>query len=214
MKEKLLFFIFGVLPHLITIALVVYKFMDWTGIQLAAGIIIMVIYFGWIIIESKIMTVDDSKLGTSDQDKHTFEFYFFTKWITIYSALIIPIIWKSFNVYMIIGIILFAMGAGLRLWAITVLGRYYSHHVRLKDEHKIISSGPYNIVRHPSYTGMCIAQLGFIIFFFNWISLGCLLVLFYPAIVARILIEEKVLMQVEQYKEYSESRKRLIPFIW
>lgn len=214
MKEKLLFFIFGVLPHLITVILVILKFWNWTGVQLFSGIIIMVIYFAWIIIESKIVTIDDSKLGTSDQDKHTFEFYFFTKWITIYSALLIPLMWENFNMFMLIGIILFALGAGLRLWAIVVLGKYYSHHVRLKDEHKIIDSGPYNFVRHPSYTGMCIAQLGFIIFFFNWVSLACLLVFFYPSIVARILIEEKVLMKVDQYKEYSGTRKRLIPFIW
>ena len=49
---------------------------------------------------------------------------------------------------------LFAAGVAFRLWAVFTLGRFYSHSVRLRRDHRIVESGPYRFVRHPAYAGM------------------------------------------------------------
>src|ERR1051325_4464738 len=51
-------------------------------------------------------------------------------------------------------------GLGLCFWARAILGRNWSGTVTLKEDHELIVSGPYQLVRHPIYTGllaMCIA---------------------------------------------------------
>jgi protein-S-isoprenylcysteine O-methyltransferase Ste14 len=100
------------------------------------------------------------------------------------------------------------------LVAIRQLGQFYSHRVRVQSEHKIISQGPYRFVRHPAYTGMILSHLGFSLFFFNTWTLGFWALIHVPAVVYRILVEEKALFQIKGYPEYARNRKRIIPLLW
>lgn len=52
-----------------------------------------------------------------------------------------------------------AAGFTLTWWARRHIGRLWSANVTLKEGHRVIDSGPYAIVRHPIYTGLCIAAL-------------------------------------------------------
>ena len=55
-----------------------------------------------------------------------------------------------------------AMFAGIafRQWAIAVLGRYFSRVIGVQKEHKVVETGPYRLIRHPSYTGVLIFYVG------------------------------------------------------
>jgi len=59
---------------------------------------------------------------------------------------------------MLAGIV--AAGLVFTLWARAELGRNWSAAVVLKEDHQLIRSGPYAIVRHPIYTGLIIMALG------------------------------------------------------
>jgi len=93
--------------------------------------------------------------------------------------------------------------------------RYASRIIEVEQEQKVISSGPYAIVRHPMYVGvslMCIftpLALGS-----YWAAIPSLLII--PLLVARIRNEESVLgRELKGYKEYMQKTKyRLIPGIW
>ena len=113
-----------------------------------------------------------------------------------------------------IGFTTFLAGIAYRLWAIKTLGKYYSHIVREIDAHKIVDSGPYRHIRHPAYAGMILANLGVVIFFFNLITLILFLLILIPAIILRIIIEEKTLFRIGGYVEFAQNRQRLIPGIW
>ncbi len=116
----------------------------------------------------------------------------------------------------IIGFIGFAIG-----FIITVLimkeNPYASKVLRIDKEggHKVITTGPYAVVRHPMYSG-------FILWFFSMsIALGSLyglipVVFLTIILMIRILIEEKLLHEkLEGYTEYTKKvKKRLIPWIW
>ncbi|KAF8481467.1 hypothetical protein JB92DRAFT_2822137 [Gautieria morchelliformis] len=51
-------------------------------------------------------------------------------------------------------------GALIRLWCFKALGTLFTYQITIRPDHKLITSGPYAIVRHPSYTGMVLLLTG------------------------------------------------------
>lgn len=52
------------------------------------------------------------------------------------------------------------LGAAFAIWARFHLGKNWSGEVTIREDHKLIRSGPYTYVRHPIYTGMLLALGG------------------------------------------------------
>ena len=46
------------------------------------------------------------------------------------------------------------------IWARAHLGKYWSGDVTIRQEHRLIRSGPYKFIRHPIYSGMLLALVG------------------------------------------------------
>ncbi|KAI0372374.1 ICMT-domain-containing protein [Pilatotrama ljubarskyi] len=59
----------------------------------------------------------------------------------------------------LLGLLSLICGAALRKWCYRALGRHFTFELALLKEHKLVTSGPYAFVRHPSYTGV-LAALG------------------------------------------------------
>ena len=58
------------------------------------------------------------------------------------------------------GVALTWIGIGIALWARWHLGQYWSARVTLKEDHKLIRTGPYAHLRHPIYSGIDLAAVG------------------------------------------------------
>jgi protein-S-isoprenylcysteine O-methyltransferase Ste14 len=171
------------------------------------------VYLVWILIESKISKEELNK-GNRTSDYGTCELYAIGQAAVFLSALWFTSAWESLNIFHFIGFTVFLVGIAYRLWAIKTLGKYYSHIVREIDAHKIVDSGPYRHIRHPAYAGMILANLGIVIFFFNLITLILFFLILIPAIILRIIIEEKTLFRIDGYGKFAQNRQRLIPGIW
>jgi protein-S-isoprenylcysteine O-methyltransferase Ste14 len=59
-----------------------------------------------------------------------------------------------------VGVVLFASGLGLAVWARIYLGRNWGMPMTRKDEPELVTSGPYGLVRHPIYSGILLGMLG------------------------------------------------------
>jgi len=114
------------------------------------------------------------------------------------------------------GCCLFVLGLALRWYSIIHLGRFFTTNVAIARDHKLIDSGPYQFVRHPSYTGMLAAVLGFALSFANWASLLIIFVPICAVTLWRIHIEEEALLGAlgERYRGYMQRTRRLIPLIY
>ncbi len=108
------------------------------------------------------------------------------------------------------------LGLVVRWYAIIYLGRFFTTNVAIARDHRLIDSGPYRFIRHPSYTGDLLITLGFALIFTNWASL---LIIFAPCCAAmlwRIHVEETVLLSAlgDNYQNYMQRTKRLVPLIY
>lgn len=102
----------------------------------------------------------------------------------------------------------------LALAAIRKLGKQWDVNARIIEEHELITTGPYRIVRHPIYTGMfgLLIITGYSMTHL-WVYLLAI-VLFIVGTVLRIRVEERLLIQHfgEKYKNYKLQVPALIPF--
>jgi protein-S-isoprenylcysteine O-methyltransferase Ste14 len=114
------------------------------------------------------------------------------------------------------GLGLFWCGITLRAWSFVTLGRYFTVVVQTSSDQPVITSGPYRVIRHPSYAGIILAVTGGGLFTLNWLSLAILAGGVTGALVYRIRVEDRALLANlgEPYRAYAATHKRLIPFIW
>jgi hypothetical protein len=87
--------------------------------------------------------------------------------------------------------------------------------IELAPDQKVISTGPYALVRHPMYAGALVMLLGIPLALGSWWGL-LVIVAMMPALIWRLSDEEKFLARsLPGYVGYQkEVRYRLIPLVW
>jgi protein-S-isoprenylcysteine O-methyltransferase Ste14 len=114
-----------------------------------------------------------------------------------------------------LGLVLFVAGASLRLRAVFVLGHRFSGLVAIQPGHTLVTRGLYGLIRHPSYLGLLVSTLGWVLVFRS--GAGVLLVaLMVPILVGRMNAEEALLQSQfgAEYEAYRARTWRLIPGLY
>ena len=116
--------------------------------------------------------------------------------------------------YLFLGLAVF--GLILRTWAVCTLGRHFSMYIELQKDHRLITTGPYRFLRHPSYTGAFLTYFFMILFMESWFSAIISLPFLFWAFQRRIKFEEPCLHNQfgEEYDHFCKNRWRLIPGIY
>ena len=115
-----------------------------------------------------------------------------------------------------LGCLVLLFGITVRLVAATTLSRQFTEKVSILEQHEIVDTGIYEIIRHPAYLGHLASLLGMGLVLGNWVSLAALIVLPLGGILYRIHVEERALLLHfgAAYQEYAGRTKRLLPGIW
>jgi protein-S-isoprenylcysteine O-methyltransferase Ste14 len=92
---------------------------------------------------------------------------------------------------------------------------YAARTIEVEEDQKVITTGPYSIVRHSMYLGFLVMLLLTPLALGSWRPLPVFL-LYIPIIVWRIFNEEKVLLRdLPGYQEYYQKKRyRLLPYVW
>jgi protein-S-isoprenylcysteine O-methyltransferase Ste14 len=92
---------------------------------------------------------------------------------------------------------------------------YTSGTIEVAAEQKVVTTGPYALVRHPMYSGALVMCVFVPIALGSWVGLPFVLPLII-VIVVRLLDEEKLLRKdLAGYEGYMQKvRYHLIPFVW
>ena len=115
-----------------------------------------------------------------------------------------------------LGAIIFASA----LWVFRVshkaLGRNWSISLEIREQHSLVSSGPYALVRHPMYTSFLLMGIGQALLLSNWIVGLAGLIGFAILFFLRVDKEEHMMLANfgPQYRAYMERTKRIIPYLY
>jgi protein-S-isoprenylcysteine O-methyltransferase Ste14 len=124
------------------------------------------------------------------------------------------LLWQRTLPLALFGDALSLAGLVIMLWARFTIGRNWSGDVVLKQDHELITRGPYRFVRHPIYSGGLLMMLGWAVWsghIVNWMAFVLTLVVFGLKAAA----EEKLLTEYfgNAYRDYKSRVKALIPYV-
>jgi protein-S-isoprenylcysteine O-methyltransferase Ste14 len=114
-----------------------------------------------------------------------------------------------------IGVVVCAAGGVLRIWPVYVLRNRFSGLVAIQAGHKLETTGIYGVIRNPSYLGLLISSLGWVLAFRSGVGVLLTASLLVP-LVARIRAEERLLREHfgAEYEAYCSRTWRLLPGVY
>lgn len=123
---------------------------------------------------------------------------------------------NNFNWITITGVVMIVSGILFRAWSVKTLGKYFTPTVQIKKEHRLINSGPYKIIRHPSYFAAFLSITGGAVLLESITGIIVSIIAMSFAYSVRIGIEEQKLIEHfgNRYSEYMHQTKRIIPFVF
>jgi len=123
--------------------------------------------------------------------------------------------WSNVPVYLVIAANAIVLSGYIFVFFVLRENSYASRIIEVEKGQKVITTGPYAIVRHPMYLGVLMMYI------FTPLALGSYWALPFflpllPLLIYRLLNEEEVLLkELPGYKEYCQkTRYHLFPFIW
>jgi protein-S-isoprenylcysteine O-methyltransferase Ste14 len=101
------------------------------------------------------------------------------------------------------------------VWAREHLGRNWSRSVSIKQDHELITSGPYSVLRHPIYTGILAGFLGLAIAI-SEVRGFLAFVLIFLVLWVKLSIEEQWMRSQfgETYTTYVRRTAALVPYLF
>ncbi|MBK7857771.1 MAG: isoprenylcysteine carboxylmethyltransferase family protein [Archangiaceae bacterium] len=115
-----------------------------------------------------------------------------------------------------VGAAALSAGAVLRLWAIRVLGAFFTGVVHTSDGQSLIERGPYRLLRHPSYSGVLLGFIGEAVLFRSALGLALTLGAMLPVYLYRIRVEERALGRrfAAEWPAYRRRTWALCPWVY
>src|SRR5207244_10922091 len=71
-----------------------------------------------------------------------------------------------------VGVGLIIAGWALRRWSVRTLGRWFTVTVTVEPDQRVVDTGTYRLLRHPSYTGMVVSLIGRSVGLGSWESVA------------------------------------------
>jgi len=187
---------------------------SWFSFQFAATAF-AILFCLWILCEIANFRLSRKNSGIADQDRGSYRVVIIVSWTAIFAIFIIRSMGIGVfgGIWQDIGFFIFASGIAIREWAVWVLGKHFTVRVQIRERAKLVTSGPYRYIRHPSYTGSMLIKVGISLAVGTWVGAIFALALTIIAHSYRINIEEQALQGAfgPEWDDYKNRTWKLIP---
>lgn len=114
----------------------------------------------------------------------------------------------------IVGLIFYVIFSWFQVWSYKSLGESHSQDIILMHNHKIVTHGPYKIIRHPQYLSQILMDLGASFLTLSYVVIA-LTIIEIPFVILRAVAEEKLFLKHmnADYKGYQSKSGFMLPFI-
>ena len=114
-------------------------------------------------------------------------------------------------VLQIVGSILVLLSFGLHIWARRHLRRFYTERVEVQQDHQVVNTGPYAMVRHPVFTSFFLMAIGLFLLNPALITLAIMFYTFWDFSRAAQQEEELLSKTLPDYTAYMAKTSRFLP---
>ena len=113
----------------------------------------------------------------------------------------------------IFGGVLVLVGTVLHLAAKRALGRYWSNQIEIRGDHRLVTTGPYSVVRHPMYSSLLMWLTGIGVMFTSYAFLAATWLVFLPMMISRARAEDRLLEKADPagFMAYARGVHQLVP---
>jgi ATP-binding cassette, subfamily G (WHITE), member 2, SNQ2 len=66
----------------------------------------------------------------------------------------------GFSLLSIVGLVSISLGVLLRMWCYHVMKGLFTFEITIRENHRLVKTGPYSMVRHPSYSAVLALEIG------------------------------------------------------
>ena len=142
--------------------------------------------------------------------------------LAIFFAFLLPSVVRSARLpgppllWFFLGLLTMIAGSLLRRHCFRVLGNFFTGAVTIQKDHRVIDTGAYRFVRHPSYTAALLIVLGVGMSLGNWLGVVVSFACAFAGYAYRAKVEERALLQAlgEPYARFLATRKRFFPILY
>ena len=113
-----------------------------------------------------------------------------------------------------IGALIILAALSLHIWSRRHLGHYYAERVEVQPEHKVIDTGPYQLMRHPVITSFFGIASGLFLINPALTTLAALLYTIWDFTRAAKQEEDLLTKTLPGYADYADRTPRFLPRVW
>ena len=111
----------------------------------------------------------------------------------------------------LVALLAFALGQGLRLWAMHTLGTRWTVKILTLPAVPPVDEGPFRYLRHPNYLGVVLEIAALPLVHGAWLTAVVFTLLNGIMLTYRIRAEERALSQTSDYADHFRGKSRLVP---
>ena len=114
----------------------------------------------------------------------------------------------------LLGVFIILAALGLHIWSRAHLRHYYAERVEVQPEHKVIDTGPYQLMRHPVITSFFGIATGLFLINPALTTLAALLYTIWDFMRAAKQEEDLLTKTLPGYADYADRTPRFLPRVW